>query len=183
VKRALSLKMRAITLLSQREHSVVELRRKLMRIARELARDVAAAQPIGSDLTGAADGVDERDADVQASPAKLEAEVEQLLVWLQAQGYLDDTRFVESRLHARSQRYGSLRIKQELAQHGLSLSAENQAALKACELERARAIWQRKFGGVTPADPALQAKQIRFLSARGFAPDLIRRLLRAGEEE
>ena len=159
----LSLKMRAISLLSQREHSVLELRRKLLRLAREAQRKAAAA----SVDAGRDDAPD------------LALEVDDLLAWLQAQGYLDETRFVESRVHAREQRFGSLRIKQELAQHGLVLSAEGQAALKATELERAQALWQRKFHGVAAADLAGQAKQSRFLMARGFAPDVIRRILRA----
>ncbi|MGS0758462.1 regulatory protein RecX, partial [Roseateles sp. GG27B] len=87
---------------------------------------------------------------------------------LQEQGYLDEARFIDSRVHARARRFGSLRIKQELAQHGLSLSADNQAKLKSTEFERARAVWQRKFDGQTPDDAAAQAKQVRFLMARGF---------------
>ena len=150
----LSLKMRAITLLAQREHSCSELRRKLLRIARA-QRDAAATEAV-------------------------EAEVDELLVWLQAQGYLSEERFVESRIHARAQRYGHLRIQQELAQHGLSLSADSQARLKDSEFERAQAIWQRKFG--SPAEDANgRAKQTRFLLARGFSADVVRQVLRASQ--
>ena len=167
----LSLKMRAISLLSQREHSVLELRRKLLRIARETQRKTALA----SSNDACSDGSADVSADSAAGPA---VEVEALLVWLQAQGYLDEARFVESRVHAREQRFGSLRIKQELAQHGLALSADGQAALKASELARAHALWTRKFHGAVADDLAGQAKQSRFLLARGFAPDVIRRVLR-----
>ena len=163
----LSLKMRAIGLLSQREHSVTELRRKLLRVSRDMAREASRSdEPASADADAAEVGADE-------------SEVDALLVWLQAQGYLSEARFVESRIHARAQRYGSLRIKQELAQHGLSLSEQNQAELKASELERAKAVWQRKFGGSCPADQAARAKQTRFLVARGFAPEVVRRVLRA----
>lgn len=159
--RPLSLKMRAITLLAQREHSRSELRRKLLRIARA-QRDAA--------------GVEEAEA------AEVETEVDELLVWLQAQGYLSEERFVESRIHARAQRYGHLRIQQELAQHGLSLSADSQARLKDSEFERAQAIWQRKFG--SPAEDANgRAKQTRFLLARGFSADVVRRVLRQISQE
>lgn len=167
----LSLKMRAIGLLSQREHSPLELRRKLLRIAREQhAARLPAEPPADPDEADMADTADIVD---------LATEVDELLAWLQAQGYLSEQRFVESRIHARVQRYGSLRIKQELAQHGLALSAASQAELKTSELERARAIWQRKFGGLPPEDQAARAKQTRFLVARGFAPEVIRRVLRA----
>lgn len=168
----LSLKMRAIGLLSQREHSLLELRRKLLRIAREQR----AAQEAEAGHAG------EADADAEESGASGADEVDTLLAWLQAQGYLSESRFVESRIHARSQRYGNLRIKQELAQHGLSLSAESQAELKATELARAQAIWLRKFGGSYPQDQAARAKQTRFLVARGFAPEVIRRVLRKESE-
>ncbi|MEJ6001499.1 regulatory protein RecX [Paucibacter soli] len=158
----LSLKARAIGLLAQREHSLAELRRKLMRLTRQ-SKDAAAQD-------GEVAGQD---------PA---AEVDALLVWLQAQGYLSETRFVESRIHARSQRYGNLRIQQELAQHGLRLEAEQLTRLKDGEFERARQIWQRKFGGEAPVDAAARAKQMRFLAGRGFSPEVIRRVLRADDE-
>lgn len=169
----LSLKMRAIGLLSQREHSPLELRRKLMRIARDARAHAAAASPVPADEAVEDDGTG------------MAAEVDTLLAWLQAQGYLSEARFVESRVHARAQRYGSLRIKQELAQHGLGLDAEQQAALAATEFERAQAIWQRKFGASSAQaalDPALRAKQTRFLAARGFSPGVIRRLLRSEDD-
>lgn len=168
--KTLSLKMRAITLLSQREHSRSELRQKLLRILR---RDLAAAA--GSQ---AAD-VDEVNPSDATEPAD---QVEALLEWLQQQGYLSDERFVESRIHARAHRYGDLRIKQELAQHGLTLSADKLATLKEGEYERAKAIWQRKFGGQVAQDLAAKAKQVRFMIARGFSSETVRKLLNAQDD-
>ena len=145
----------------------MELRRKLLRIARERDRKAQQDEPAESLAEPAAD------------PAP---EVDALLLWLQSQGYLNEARFVESRLHARSSRHGNLRIKQELAQHGLSLAPEQAAALKDSELDRARAIWQRKFG--EPAqDPTARAKQMRFLAGRGFSADVIRRLMRGTDPQ
>ena len=165
--------MRAIALLSQREHSPLELRRKLLRIRADLDRQARA--------TG--DALEPED-----DAGRSAAEVDQLIDWLRAQGYLSETRFVESRVHARAQRYGSLRIKLELAQHGLALSADAQAELKATELDRARSLWQRKFGTTGLADaadgnPALRARQMRFLSGRGFSPAVIRQVLRGAPDE
>lgn len=218
-----SLKMRAISLLSHREHSRVELRRKLLTILRsqQLALDRAvrlsspagadakanatagfagaasvlgsgsapASLPIWTDRAGVSDGNDDpgctdntAEADGSDRPISAAAEVDDLLQSLQEQGYLDEARFIDSRVHARARRFGSLRIKQELAQHGLSLSADNQAKLKSTEFERARAVWQRKFDGQTPDDATAQAKQVRFLMARGFGSDVIRRVLRGDEE-
>ncbi|HEY4080768.1 MAG TPA: regulatory protein RecX [Burkholderiaceae bacterium] len=174
-KPSLSLRARAITLLAQREHSAMELRRKLLRIARERDK-ILHAEASSADSSAALDCASEAAA-VAQDPGP---EVAALLTWLQAQGYLDETRFVESRLHARLARHGNLRIKQELAQHGLSLAPEQAQALKDSELERARVIWQRKFG--EPAqDPAARAKQMRFLAGRGFSADVIRQLLRSSD--
>lgn len=190
----LSLKARAIALLSQREHSASELRRKLLRIRAGMRK---ASEDAGATAAAELAAADESSADEVEAEAEAGAEVDDLLVWLQAQGYLSEARFVESRIHARSARWGQVRIRQELAQHGLALSAEAQAELKSTELERARAVWQRKFGAAVAGaagtsdtaeeverDPdearAQLAKQTRFLTARGFAPDVIRAVLRGG---
>ncbi|MDT9001015.1 regulatory protein RecX [Paucibacter sp. APW11] len=213
MSKTLSLKARAIALLAQREHSVIELRRKLLRIAREMAQ--AAADQRTQEAAATASGtpplqrppppsprrgrraaltdeeaVGER-ANYPVSPPRIELDaeqlagiteqVEQLLQQLQAAGYLSESRFVEARINSRAQRFGNQRIQQELAQHGLSLDAEQQAQLKDSEIERARSIWQRKFGGAAPADLAARAKQTRFLAARGFSAEVIRRLLRDAE--
>jgi len=170
----LSLKARAIALLAQREHSASELRQKLLRIAREQAR-LATAQAAETSATETAQPA-------EAGPDPTE-DVDALLAWLQAQGYLDETRFVESRIHARASRFGTMRIAQELSRHGLALDAEQQAALKSGELDRARLIWQRKFGDTPPQDAAARARQARFLAGRGFSGDVVRRLLRGLEAD
>ena len=164
-RQPLSLKARAIGLLAQREHSRLELRRKLLGIERR-------ASAVASD--DAASAAADEDAGQDA-----EARVDALLDALAADGYLDETRFVESRLHVRAQRFGAQRIQQELAQHGLKLDAEQQAALRASELDRARDVWLKRFGEQPSREPSEQARQTRFLLARGFAPDVVRRLLRA----
>ncbi|HUG22963.1 regulatory protein RecX [Piscinibacter sp.] len=160
-KPGLSLKGRALALLAQREHSAPELRRKLLRHVRE---EVAAD----------AGNADTADADPSGDAA---ARVEAVLEWLQAHDYLSETRFVESRVHARVSRYGNLRIRQELALHGLALDAEAAQALKDSELDRAADVWRRKFG-VPPADAPERARQSRFLAQRGFSPEVIARLMR-----
>ena len=109
---------------------------------------------------------------------EVERSVDELLDWLEARGYLSDARFVDSRVRARESRLGTQRIRQELARHGAQLSTEAVAELKASEAARAAAVWQRKFG--EPAtDPAGRARQMRFLAARGFDPDVIRRVVPA----
>lgn len=173
----LSLKARAIALLAQREHSRSELQRKLLRIARQQSekehqarREAGAEADVELDDDSARDAVDHTEA------------VEVLLDWLQANRYLSEARFVESRINARAQRYGNLRIKQELSQHGLTPDAASQQALKDSEFERARQVWQRKFGE-SATDPAGRAKQMRFLAGRGFSPEVIRKVVRGAEDE
>ena len=76
------------------------------------------------------------------------------------------------------------RIKHELQNKGLGaeLLADAMDSLKATELERAREVWRKKFDGPAP-DAAGRAKQMRFLAARGFGGDVIRRVVSQAEED
>lgn len=152
-----SLKARALQWLAQREHSRTELRRKLLRHAR---------------------GMDGGSADAAAAPpGDVDAPVDALLDWLEVHRYLSQERFVESRIHARESRFGNLRIRQELAQHQVALSAAAEQGLKDSEFDRAREVWARKF--TAPGQTASErAKQARFLTGRGFSSEVVRRLLR-----
>lgn len=159
----LSLKGRALQWLAQREQSRSELRRKLMSHAVAEAEAAAAA--------AAVEGLPDPE------PPTPGARVDVLLDWLEAHNYLSQARFVESRVHARSARFGNLRIRQELKHHQLALSSEAAQALRESELERACAVLARKFAA-PPATPAERARQARFLAGRGFSPEVIGRALR-----
>jgi regulatory protein len=152
-----SLKAQALQMLAQREHSRSELRRKLLRRAESASRGAQ-----GDDA---------------ARPDAAPGAVDALLDWLEANRYLSQERFVESRVHARAARFGNLRIRQELAQHQVVLPAEAEQSLRDSELGRAREVWARKFAG-PGATPAERAKQARFLTGRGFSPEVVRRVLR-----
>jgi regulatory protein len=108
--------------------------------------------------------------------------VELLLDWLEAHGYLSDSRFIQSRIHTRAGRYGNLRIRYELEQHGLELDEQTLKQLRDSEIERAREVWARKFG-VPPADAATRARQLRFLAQRGFSIEVASRVVRGGEDD
>lgn len=169
--RPVSIKVRALQWLAQREHSPQELRDKLLRL-------MAAKPPAGgaapSDLGSL--GCDAA-GDPPASPAAdPEAEVDTLLHWLTARGYLSSERFVESRVTARLARFGNLRIRQELQQHGLKLDDGNRQALQASEEERARLLWQRRYGQAASDAPA-RMRQLRFLAGRGFSMAVVRRVV------
>jgi regulatory protein len=161
-----SLKARAIQLLAQREHSRLELRRKLLPHA-------AAAD---ADARGVAGG-DAADPAGDEGAARAQAQLEALLDWLEANHYLSQQRFVESRVHARAARFGNLRIRQELAQHQVGLPADVESSLRDTELDRARAVWRARFSS-HPADAAERVKQARFLAGRGFGGEVIHRVLR-----
>jgi regulatory protein len=116
-----------------------------------------------------------------AGEAYTEAEIDVLLEHLAAQGHLSNERFVESRLHARSERFGNRRIEQELRQHGVTLDADTQAQLRATEAARAREVWRKKFGTFA-RDAAGRARQARFLAARGFSAEVVHRIVSSDHE-
>lgn len=116
----------------------------------------------------------------EEEPGQVEAALDEL----EAKGLLSQARFVESLLHRKSARFGAARIRHELNAHQLDTDAVAQAVsrLQASEFERARALWQKKFG--TPAtEPAQRAKQMRFLAGRGFSPEVIRRVVRGADDD
>ena len=143
------------------------------------AADTSAHEPALSSADAAAVPANAPDDDQEHSDP--EAAVDQLLDWLAANNYLSETRFVESRVNARSRKQGALRIKLELSRHGLALEPEQAAALRETEFARAQALWQRKFG-VLASDARERAKQARFLASRGFAADVVRRVV-GGQDE
>ena len=108
----------------------------------------------------------------------------QVLDDLQAKDFINETRVVESVINRRAARFGAARIKYELLNKGLGAEvvAAAVSSLKASELQRARDIWRKKFEGLA-ADPAARTKQMRFLAARGFGGDVIRRVVSQPEEE
>jgi regulatory protein len=144
----LSLKGRALRLLSGREHSRAELERKL-------------------------------------APHEEEAgQLARVLDELQAKDFINEQRVVDSVVHRRSAKLGAMRIRQELQSKGLD-QEKVQAALgelKATELARARDVWARKFDA-PPADAAERGKQARFLAARGFDGEVVRRVLSGTEPD
>lgn len=135
---------RAVGLLARREHSKIELERKLA--------------PHASDAE----------------------EVQQVMQRLQQQGLLSEERFVASLVRRRAAAKGNAVIFHELRQHGVSADVMEavQQELRTSEYDRALAAWQKRFGS-PPADKREQARQMRFLAARGFSGDIVRKLVPA----
>ena len=144
----ISLKGRALRLLSGREHSRAELERKLTQF--------------------------------EEVPGMLA----QALDELQAKGFINEQRVVDSVLYRRSAKLGTARIRQELQTKGLDpgMVLDAVASLQDTELARAREVWRKKFG-TPPVDAAARGKQQRFLLARGFSGDVVRKVVAGGDED
>ncbi len=104
---------------------------------------------------------------------------------LQVKGFISEQRVVESVINRRSAKLGTARIRQELQGKGLDPQAVTDAvaSLKATELSRAREVWRKKFGAKSDGvvtDAVERGKQMRFLAARGFGGDVIRRVVSGG---
>lgn len=141
---------RAVGLLSRREHSRLELTRKLC--DRGLASD------------------------------EVEAAVEKLAT----DGWQDDARFAQFLLRSRvSGGYGPIRIRAELATHGL----DREAIARTLEVfdgdwsQKARDLVERRYGTDVATSPRLQRKAADFLLRRGFDGDCIRRATRIDPDE
>ena len=170
----LSLKGRGLALLAQRDHSRIELKRKLMPHARAEVEQARASEHRGGKDEPHSDADMDADAVAVVPAADRVAEV---LDWLQSHRFLSEERFAESRVHARAPKFGNLRIRHELSQHGVTLTPEALQQLAQTEFERAREVRQRKFD-TPPANATEQARQARFLAARGFSADVVGRLMR-----
>ncbi len=112
-------------------------------------------------------------------------EVERVLDDFERRGWLSERRVVEQMVHARRPRYGARRIERDLLQKGVSEEAiaVALAELKGGDLDAARAIWRRKFGGCVPRTSAERAKQVRFMQGRGFDLDVIFKVIKGEEEQ
>ena len=116
----------------------------------------------------------------ETAPGELASALDEL----QAKGFINEARVVQSVVHRRAERLGTQRVRAELNAKGLppELVAEAVDDLRTTEESRAREVWRRKFG--QPAgDPRERAKQMRFLAARGFSGEAIRRVVAGADED
>ncbi len=110
-------------------------------------------------------------------------ELAEALDFLQAKDFINEQRVVESVVNSRSAKLGASRVRQELQAKGLPAEAIAEAVqtMRSTELERAREVWRKKFGE-PPVDPAARAKQVRFLISRGFAAEVVKRVVAGADE-
>jgi regulatory protein len=107
-------------------------------------------------------------------------EIAAVIAELQASQLQSDTRAAESYVRSHADRLGASRLRQNLKTRGVSgelIDAQLAPDTLPDELERARTVWRKKFPGA-PVDAQEWARQARFLQSRGFASDVIRRLLK-----
>jgi len=105
-----------------------------------------------------------------------------LLDEFEQKNWLSDRRFAESYVADHRARAGRVKLAYDLRQRGVP-DAIIEAVLsdnRDSELDRAREVWQKKFG-IAPADAAEKVRQMRFLQSRGFAQEIIQKTLRATE--
>ncbi|ETD73114.1 RecX family transcriptional regulator [Pelistega indica] len=134
---------KAVTLLSSREYSAHELRKKLSHYS------------------------DDSD------------KIEEVIQRLQKENWQSDQRFMDNFVSFRQGKWGNLKILQSLKTHQLSSESLNELkeTLKETELSRALEVWEKKFHGQKAQTPQEKAKQIRFLSSRGFSSEVIRKIV------
>jgi regulatory protein len=113
-----------------------------------------------------------------------EGELVSALDELEAKGFISEARVVASTLHQKAPRFGAARVLHDLKSKGIDSIklAEAAANLKETELDRAMAVWQRKFDA-PHSSPSEYAKQARFLAARGFGGGVIGRVLKGKRDE
>ena len=110
-------------------------------------------------------------------------ELAEALDFLAAKDFINEKRVVESVVNRRSTKLGAARVRQELMAKGLPADdiADAVQAMRDTELERALVVWRKKFGA-PPLDASERAKQVRFLVSRGFAAEVVRRIVFGADE-
>ena len=114
-------------------------------------------------------------------PAEIEAVIERM----RELGLQSDERYAEAFVRSKATRFGAARLRNELARRGIDRDRIDEALAGECvesEAERARAVLRGRFSS-PPADAREWARQARFLQTRGFAPELIRKLLKEPYDE
>lgn len=112
-------------------------------------------------------------------------EIEAVIERMGELGLQSDRRYAEAFVRGKAARFGASRLRGELARRGIERDLIDEALAGECvesEAERARAVLRSRFTA-PPADAREWARQARFLQTRGFAPELIRKLLKEPYDE
>jgi regulatory protein len=161
-KQSPSLKARALRLLSLREYSRKGLAAKLEESAGRYAK------------LASKEGKQELD----SSSKSITLQIQEVLDDFEARGWLSDDRFAEAFVRRRSERYGARKIQDELQRAGVNSgkTAELIQSLRETEYQRAKELWQKKFG-VLAQEQKERARQYRFLASKGFSSEVVSKIL------
>ena len=161
-KQSPSLKARALRLLSMREYSRKGLAAKLEESAARMLKFASA----------------EEDSEELVPAIPLAVQIETVLDEFEVRGWLSDQRFAEALVRRRSERFGTRKIQDELAQAGVdsSKTADLLKNLKETEYQRAHELWLRKFGTLA-TEQKERARQYRFLAFKGFSSDVVSKVV------
>jgi regulatory protein len=116
-----------------------------------------------------------------AATGAARSDIDPVLEELERAGYLSDTRFASAVVRQKAGGYSKRAIAHALREKGVTapVAKDALAALDgADEFAQALALWQRRFGKA-PADEREKARQVRFLVSRGYATNVVFRVLRA----
>ena len=112
-------------------------------------------------------------------------EIEAVITRMGELGLQSDTRYAEAFVRVKAARFGAARLRNELSRRGVERELIDEAIAGECstpEVERARTVLHSRFHA-PPIDAREWARQARFLQTRGFASDLIRKLLKEPYDE
>lgn len=112
-------------------------------------------------------------------------EVEATLDRMAELGLQSDRRFAESWTRSKAGRFGTVRLKLELARRGVDADTVAEVLTNGeldSDIDRARRVWATKFGTVAE-DRREWARQARFLQGRGFSSEVITSLLKEVPDE
>jgi regulatory protein len=107
------------------------------------------------------------------------ADIEALLGEFEASGWLSDERFAGGAARQRQGRYSQRYILEDLKAKGVAGETARDAvsALEQDDYAAALALWRQRFGKA-PENQKEKARQVRFLQSRGFALQVVFRVLR-----
>ena len=100
-------------------------------------------------------------------------------------GLQSDRRYAEAWVRSKAGRFGTARLKMELARRGIAADMVAEVLSGGeldSDIERARAVWAAKFGDAAQ-DRKEWARQARFLQGRGFTSEVIAKLLKEVPDE
>ncbi|AGF48917.1 regulatory protein RecX [Candidatus Kinetoplastidibacterium galati] len=108
-------------------------------------------------------------------------EIDNAIEYLKTKGFICDKRFVDNTIDKYSMNYGYSFIINLLKNNGIDIDLilDEISILKDSELDRAYSLMKRKFPKGISSDIKTYSKCARFLSNRGFAKDVVYKVIKS----